>query len=169
VAEPAQIPWQEIDPLEPVDGDVSSVLATVDTLRGAWEDFITTVSAEEFAEARQRSLRRHAIETGIIERLYDVDWGVTEALVAEGLVREVAEREGGIDDDAFETIRAQFDALEFLAQAAREARPVTVFFIQQLHELITRHQTVYEAVTEHGHRVVSPNCCNFAGSVRRAA
>jgi prophage maintenance system killer protein len=156
VAEPAQIPWQEVDPLEPVDGDVSSVLATVDTLRAAWEEFISTVSEDEFAEARQRSLRRHAIETGIIERLYDVDWGVTEALVAEGLVREVAEREGGIDDDAFETISAQFDALEFLAQAAREARPLTVFFVQQLHELITRHQLVYEAVTDRGQRIEVP-------------
>jgi len=27
-------------------------------------------------------LRRHAIETGIIERRYEVGWGVTEALVA---------------------------------------------------------------------------------------
>jgi prophage maintenance system killer protein len=156
VAKPAHIGWEEVDPLEPINGDVSSVLATVDTLRSAWEEFVTTVSEDEFAEARQRSLRRHAIETGIIERLYDVDWGVTEALVAEGLVREVAEREGGIDDDAFETIRAQFNALEFLAEAAREARPLTVYFVQQLHELITRHQHVYEAVTDQGQRIEVP-------------
>jgi hypothetical protein len=48
-------------------------------------------------------LRRHAIETGIIERLYDVDWGVTRALIAEGLSAEVAAREGGIDEGVLET------------------------------------------------------------------
>lgn len=146
----AETQWQEIRALEPASDELDPVLASVDTLRRAWEEFISTVSDDEFAEARQRSLRRHAIETGIIERLYDVDWGVTQALVAEGLVREVAEREGGIDDDAFETIRAQFDALEFLVRAAREGQPLTVFFIKQLHELITRHQATYEATNELG-------------------
>lgn len=143
--QPPVIPWKEVTPLEPVGAELDQVLASVETLRGAWEDFISKVSEEEFAEARRRSLRRHAIETGIIERLYDVSWGVTEALVAEGLTVEVAEREGGIDEEALETIRTQFDALEFLAEEARREGELTLFFIRQLHELITRHQTTYEA------------------------
>lgn len=114
-----------------INGDLSAVLANVDVLREAWEDVLSRESPEDFAESRQRSLRRHAIETGIIERLYDVDWGVTEALVAEGLTAEVAEREGGIDDDVLALIRSQFEALEFMAEAAREGTPLTVWFIRQ--------------------------------------
>jgi len=149
-------PWQEVTPLPQLNGSVDPILATVDALRTAWEDFIAHVSAEEFAEARQRSLRRHAIETGIIERLYDVDWGVTEALVAEGLTREVAEREGGIDEDALETITAQFDALSFLADAEQRGQPLTPFFIRQLHQLITTTQSTYDATDALGQAVDAP-------------
>src|SRR6266511_3978520 len=99
------------------------MLDTVDELRTAWKRSIERASPEEFAEARRRTLRRHAIETGIIERLYDVSWGVTEALVAEGLTLDVAEREGG---------------------------DLSVFFIRELHQTITHHQTTYEARNELG-------------------
>lgn len=150
------IPWREVEPLDPPDGSLQQVLASVDTLRSAWEMFIDGVSDEEFAEARQRSLRRHAIETGIVERLYDVTWGVTEALIAEGLVREVAEREGGITDDAFETIQGQFEALEFLAAAARDERRLSITFISDLHKLITRHQSTYEGTDALGRRGEMP-------------
>jgi Fic/DOC family len=150
------IPWKAVSPLDPVDGALAPLLATVDSLRGAWEEALSHASPEEFAEARRRSLRRHAIETGIIERLYDVDWGVTEALVAEGLTREVAEREGGIDDDALATIRSQFDALEFLARAAREGQDLSVFFVRQLHQAITQHQQTYEAHDALGRPCVLP-------------
>lgn len=137
--------WREVTPPEETDPSVAQLLATVDALRRAWKEFIDGVSPEEFAEARRRSLRRHAIETGIIERLYDVEWGVTEALVAEGLALEVAEREGGIDEDAYATIVSQFDALEFLAAMARQGRDVSVGLIRELHTAITRHQLTYEA------------------------
>jgi hypothetical protein len=106
-----RIPWREVEPLPAVNGTVEPVLATVDALRTAWEEALGRVSSAEFAEARQRSLRRHAIETGIIERLYDLDWGVTEALVAEGITAEVAEREGGVSEDALLLIRDQLSAL----------------------------------------------------------
>lgn len=149
------IPWRWVTPLDgSLDGSLAPQLARVDALRVAWEEFIGHVSPEEFAEARRRSLRRHAIETGIIERLYDVSWGVTEAFVAEGLTREVAEREeGGLDEDALTTIRTQFEALEFLADAVREGQDLTINFIKQLHVAITRNQATYEARDAYGQLV----------------
>jgi Fic family protein len=150
MVEDAVMRWREVTPPAPTDPSVDQLLATVDALRDAWKEFIDNVSPDEFAEARRRSLRRHAIETGIIERLYDVDWGVTEALVAEGLALEVAEREGGIDDDAYATIVSQFDALEFLAAMARQGRDVSVGLIRELHTAITRHQLTYEAKDQFG-------------------
>ena len=65
--------------------------------------------------------------------------------MAEGLTAEVAAREGGISDDALATIRAQFDALSYLAVAAREGQALTLHFVRELHQLITRHQLTYEA------------------------
>jgi len=84
------LPWRSIEPLPELNGDVAALLATIDDLRQVWDETLTLATSSEVEEARKRSLRRHAIETGIIERLYDLDWGVTEALVAEGLTLDAA-------------------------------------------------------------------------------
>ncbi len=157
MAEPARDEqWWRVRPPTTVNGDLHQVLATVDSLQRAWADAVRHESPEEFRESRLRNLRRHAIETGIIERLYKVDWGVTEALVAEGLSAEVAQREGGITENALETIRSQFDALTFLAEAARTGRPLSAHFIRELHAALCRSQTTYEAVDQFGRPVNRP-------------
>ncbi|MGH3836458.1 MAG: hypothetical protein ACRDSF_12280 [Pseudonocardiaceae bacterium] len=142
--------WAEVEPLGTVNGALSNALQKVDNLREAWGLSLAQASAGEFTEARRRSLRRHAIETGIIERLYDVDWGVTEALVAEGLTAEVAASKGGLDDDALAIIRSQYDALEFLADAARNGRDLSIHFVRELHQAVCRTQATYEARNDHG-------------------
>jgi Fic family protein len=144
------LPWRAVSLPEPFNGAMQSLLATVDTLRSAWQRTIDTATSEEFAEARRRSLRRHAIETGIIERLYDVSWGVTEALVAEGLTLEAAEGRGSIDPATLAMIQSQFEALEHLATVARGRRPLTVQLIRELHQLITRHQATFTASDQFG-------------------
>lgn len=134
------LPGREVTPLEPFNGALCSLLDTVDTLRSAWQRAVDTASADEFGEARRRSLRRHAIETGIIERLYDVDRAVTEALVAEGLTLQAAQGPRSIDPDTLELIRSQFDALQYLVEVARGQRPLTVELVRELHQLISRRQ-----------------------------
>lgn len=139
------VAWRPVEPLPPVNGDTQKLLDTVDTLREAWDTALSHVSPEEFQEARRRALRRHAIETGIIERLYDVDWGITQALVAEGITREVAAREGGISEHTLAMINAQLDALDLLVAAVNAGRPLALSLIRELHAAITRTQQTYEA------------------------
>src|SRR5262249_49624333 len=114
------------------------------------EDALQNYSPEELTEARNRRLRRHAVETGIIERLYEVDWGTTEALVAEGLTSEVANRAGGIHEETLLVIRSQYEALEHLADLARGESRLTLRVIRELHAIITRHQATYEARDQYG-------------------
>ncbi|MFB9596972.1 Fic family protein [Saccharothrix longispora] len=138
--------WSEVEPLPILNGDVQPVLESVNSLQRAWK---TVVSANDnaFREARRRSLRRHAIETGIIERLYDIDWGVTEALVAEGITADAVARagDGAVDENVLEVVRSQYDTLEFLAQSAREGRDISVSLIKELHVSLTRTQPTYTA------------------------
>lgn len=151
MSEPITLPWSWVTPLDDVNGALEVELAKLDAYREAWEEFIGRLSEDEFAETRRRTLTRHAIETGIIERLYVASHGVTEALVAEGLVREVAERaegelvEGELKEDAFVTIETQFEALEFLAGSVKAGRTLSVSFIKQLHVAITRNQPTFKA------------------------
>ncbi|UCM88293.1 Fic family protein [Streptomyces marincola] len=162
------MPWAEVEPLPELNGDLTSLLASVHALRRAWKA-VVSANTEAFQEARRRSLRRHAIETGIIERLYDVDWGVTEALVAEGLTADAVARagDGSLSEDVLDIIRSQYDALEFLAQAAREGRDVSVSLVRQLHVALTRLQPTYgatgptgaafQATLHHGEWKTQPN------------
>jgi Fic family protein len=147
------IPWQAVTPPETVNGGLEPILATVNSLHGAWERAIANASKREFDAARERNLRRHAIETGIIERLYDVSWGVTRALVADGLTLEVAEREGGLNPAALQVIKSQFDALEFLVRVVDRGRPLSASVVKELHAAITRHQPTYSALDSQGNLV----------------
>src|ERR1022692_1641749 len=152
-----RIQWREVEPPPDINGSLGQMLKTVDSLRSAWEEALQDASPEEQAEAQQRRLRRHAIETGIIERLYDLDWGITEALVAEGLSSEVASREGGVSDDTLLTIRSQLAALQYLADLARNDRGgFSVMMIRQIHQIIPRTQPTYEALNHLGQTVPPP-------------
>lgn len=138
-------PWVDVEPLAETNGSLESVLAPVRSLQRAWRAVVSLNDAA-FEEARRRSLRRHAIETGIIERLYDVEWGVTRALVAEGLTADaVARTDGVLDDDVLRLIRTQYEALEFLADVARDGRGLSTSLIRELHVALTRNQRTYTA------------------------
>jgi len=162
------LPWTDVEPLQHLNGDLVSVLESVHALQGAWKA-VVSANDSAFREARRRSLRRHAIETGIIERLYDVDWGVTEALVAEGLTADAVARvtEGAVSEDVLELIRSQYSALEFLAETARDGRDVSLSLIKELHGALTRLQPTYtatgptgivfQATLHHGQWKTQPN------------
>jgi Fic/DOC family len=151
-----RVKWRPIASLPYVNGALEPLLKTVDSLRSAWEDALQYYSAEELTEARNRRLRRHAVETGIIERLYELDWGTTEALVAEGLTSEVANRAGGIHEDTLLIIRSQYEALEYLTELVQDGNNLSLQMIRDLHSIITRHQPTYEARDQFGRIFQAP-------------
>lgn len=164
----AKMPWTDVEPLPELNGDLRSVLDSVKSLQRAWKS-VVSANDEAFQEARRRSLRRHAIETGIIERLYDIDWGVTEALVAEGITADAVARvtEGSVTEDVLDVVRSQYDALEFLAESARNGRDISISLIKELHVALTHRQATYtatgptgmvfEATLHHGEWKTQPN------------
>jgi hypothetical protein len=152
----ARVSWQPIAPIPHVNGSLAPLLKTVDSLHAAWVDALRDAPPDEVSEASRKRLRRHAVETGIIERLYELDWGTTEALVAEGLTSEVANQAGGVSENTLLVIRSQYAALEFLSSFATDGSDLTVWIIRQLHEIITRHQPTYEAPDQLGRIVQAP-------------
>lgn len=130
--------------------ETSRALDRVDDFRERWRRFVQSATEEEIEERRSRNLRRHAIETGIIERLYDVSWGVTEELVAEGISLDVAEREGEVSVDTLATINAQLEGLNLLVSYVRENREFSTSFIRELHSAITATQLTYDAHDQFG-------------------
>jgi fido (protein-threonine AMPylation protein) len=150
-SEPIVIPWKSITPLGEVDRVANGSIGALDALRAEWERRLNTLTEEERAKVRHRSLRRLAIETGILERLYEVDWGLTLTLIAEGFTRDVVERSGGkVDDRTLATLRAQLDSLGLVLDFVRENRHLTPSFIKELHQAMTRTQDTYIATDSLG-------------------
>ena len=144
--------WLPITPLDnSVEEALQGDLTAVDALYDAWMEFTALLDEADRATLRRRTLRKHAIETGIIERLYDIDWDLTETLVAEGLTREVAARAGReLPPGVFPMLEAQFEGLELVTEYVTDTHPLTTSFIKQLHALITRAQTHYDATDSLG-------------------
>ncbi len=81
---------------------------------------------------------------------------MTEALIAEGLTAKVAARQGGVDEDALAIIRSQFDALTFLAEAARDGQDLSITLVREVHAAICGRQATYDATTAFGQPVKVP-------------
>ncbi|MDE0231227.1 MAG: Fic family protein [bacterium] len=124
----------------------------MNALHGSWKEFADSLAEADRSALRHRTLRKHAIETGIIERLYLVDWGVTETLVADGLTREAMARAGG-DPEVLPMLQAQMEGLEMVTEYVRDDRPLTTSFVKELHALITRTQLFYDATDALGRSV----------------
>jgi Fic family protein len=109
---------------------------------GAYKEFIKKLQ------------REWAIETGIIERLYTWDRGVTEVLIEQGIESSIIAHRGGVSQREAEHIQALINdhlgIVEGLFGYIKGEEPLTEHFIRGLHAQFTAHQDYTEAVTEAG-------------------
>lgn len=85
--------WRPIESLGEADRAID--LAAIHPLYLAWLASRTRMeqsSRSQLGEFNQRLIRRLSVETGILERLYDLDRGTTEALVTHGFAEELVTR-----------------------------------------------------------------------------
>jgi len=112
---------------------------------GAYKEFIKKLQ------------REWAIETGIIERLYTWDRGVTEVLIEQGIESSIISHRGGVTQKDAEHIQAlikdQLGIVEGLFGYIKGEEPLSEYFIRGLQAKFTAHQDYSDAVTEAGDRV----------------
>lgn len=113
------------------------------------------LGSEELKTFTEQLHREWAIETGIIENLYDIERGVTMVLIEQGFSTAVMEH--GSVNKAPEYILAllndQKDALEGLFDFVASRRPLTTGYIKELHAAMTRSQSLVQARDEQGNLV----------------
>jgi Fic family protein len=99
--------------------------------------------------------RQHAIETGIVEKLYDLTEGITETLIKDGFVESyISHNDTNIPPKKLmQYLHDHFEAMDFIFDLVKSDRPLTKSFIKQLHQLITQHQDYTEAINTLGERV----------------
>lgn len=107
-----------------------------------------------FLEFNKKLQREWAIETGIIERLYTWDRGVTEILIEQGIESSIISHKGGIPRDEAEhiqdVINDHLGIVEGLFSYIKGEEPISEYFIRNLQAQFTAHQDYTEAVTSAG-------------------
>lgn len=113
-------------------------------------------NSKEYSDFLTQIKRQHAIETGIIEQLYDLKDGVTETLIKEGFIESLLQH-GDTDipeKKLFDYLRDHFNAIEFVFDVVKEdSRPLSKGYILELHQLITQHQDTCDAIDSLGQPV----------------
>jgi len=114
--------------------------------------------SKEYEDFLNRLKRQHAIETGIVERLYDLKEGITETFIKEGFVESYIQHgDTNISPSKLMGyLSDHFDAIDFIFDIVKNERPISKSFILQLHQLITKNQDFSEAIDSLGRQVRVP-------------
>lgn len=146
--------WQPIDFKESwINTDTSKL----DDILPSWfrKRELLKSGSKEYEEFLNRLKRQHAIETGIVERLYDLKEGVTETFIKEGFVESYLQH-GDTNISPTKLIgylSDHFEAIDFIFDIVKNERPISKNFILQLHQLITKNQDYSEAIDTLGRQV----------------
>jgi len=132
----------------------------LDVLLPSWVRRRQTLKEDSKAynQFMDRLKRQHAIETGVIEKLYDLSEGVTETFIREGFVESYLQH-GDTNippHQLMHYLNDNFSAIDFVFDVVKNNRTFTVSFIKELHQLITRHQDTAEGRDQFGTRLQIP-------------
>jgi hypothetical protein len=132
----------------------------LDTIQPSWVRKRQSMKeeTEEYKLFLNRLKRQHAIETGVIEKLYDLNEGITETFIKEGFVESYLQHgDTNIDPKQLMSyLNDNFEAIDFVFDLVKNNRPLTKGFIKELHQLITKHQDSAEGRDQFGNRLQIP-------------
>src|SRR5437763_6784719 len=128
--------WRPIAPLPVSDRQID--LAAMRPLYEAWrasKDRLQKSSPASLGEFNRRLVRRLSVETGILERLYDLDRGTTEALVAHGFVEDLVSRSSTDMEPSrlIDILRDQEAAIQLMMDCVGGNRALSKGVIHELH------------------------------------
>jgi Fic family protein len=145
------ISWQPIENLPPNWHELKH--DSLHALANVWkEQRVRLENTSSYKLFMEKIRRKIAIETGVIERLYTIDRGITRILVEKGITAELIPH-GKTDKSANEIvaiIRDHEAAVERVFDYIGNQRQLSTSFIKQLHQLLTRNQEYTDAVDQFG-------------------
>lgn len=114
----------------------------------------------EYQQFIKKMQREWAIETGIIERLYTWDRGVTEVLIEQGIDSSIISHRGGVNRDEAKNIsniiNDQENIVESLFSFVKGEQPFSEHYIRSMHVQFTAHQNFTEAITSENKLIEIP-------------
>ena len=147
--------WKQIEPLSAPDRaiDLAAIRPLYDSWRASKQRLLTSSEAS-LKRFTDRLVRRLSVETGILERLYDLDRGTTEALVAQGFLEDLVSRSSTDIEPSrlIDILRDQEGAVQLVMDCVGHSRELTKGLIHELHAILTQHQETTLAIDQFGNR-----------------
>jgi len=114
-------------------------------------------TSKEYAEFIEQMKRRHAVETGVIERMYDISKGVTETLIEKGFA-DVLISHGDFSDNVtkdqlLDHLKDHLSAVDEVFDFVKQNRTLSLGFINELHQIVTAHQEFAEGRDQFGNKL----------------
>ena len=150
---PDRVRWSPIAPLS--NDEVGTDFSEVDGLRRQWlevKERVESSNPQAYTRFNEELSREWAIETGIIEGLYELNHGITQTLIQHGFVGEYVEP-GSTNipsDELIAILKDHVEAIDGIDAWIRESRPLSVSLIRNLHQAVVRNQPTYRAMNQFG-------------------
>ncbi len=148
--------WKPIEPLAP--GDRQVYLGHVDAVQRRYDIAMAEARAHhvDVDAVLQRLRREQAVETGLLERLYDIDRGTTTLLIERGFLAELVAHGAATmsPERLVAVLNDQGDGIELVYGWVAGQRPFSLTDIRALHSVLTRNQETVDGLDALG-RVVS--------------
>ena len=147
------VKWSPIKPL--VEDSIDVDFAEINGLHQQWREIKANVEESNptaYDQFKEELFRSWAIETGIIEGLYELDRGITQTLIQRGFASEYVEMNSSNrpPEELISILRDHRGAIDHINTWIEESRPLTKWFVQSLHQAITKNQPTYQAVNQFG-------------------
>lgn len=147
--------WESIKALS--DSDKAIDLAAIRPLYQSWrlsKERLMKSSEGALRTFTDRLIRRMSVETGILERIYDLDRGTTEALITKGFVEDIVSRSSTNIEPSrlIDILRDQESAIKLVMDCIAGNRELTKGVVHELHVILTKHQDTTTAVDAQGNR-----------------
>ncbi len=158
--EKVQLIWNPETGITDFEVDPNTLNASeISGIRESWKEQQNQLKGNPIlAEFTERLGREWAIETGIIENLYDIDRGVTQTLIEHGFQEELLAHGSTNKPRGYvlRLLRDQKDTLDGLFDFVKSERELTVSYIKELHAALLRSQETTEALDAFRRRVDIP-------------
>ena len=139
-----------------MDADTSAL----DDISPSWYERreVLQNNSKEYQEFITELKREHAIETGIVERVYDLEKGITETFIKKGFYESyVSHSDTNVPvPKLLAHLSDHLNAVDFVFDVVKENRELTVGFIKELHALVTRNQEFAEGRDQFGNKTNIP-------------
>ncbi len=151
------MPWKPIEDIpDPEEALEVSELRALDEL---WSEQRSELERMDgMKRFRDRLARSWAIETGVIERVFDLDRGTTDLLIEKGIDADLIDRESTNMEPRLvgRIIRDHQDAIEGLFTFIKRERELSTSYVKELHATLTQSQERVEALDQFGTLVEVP-------------